>query len=99
MVRPIITPHAVRRFAELALGVRNLPTNDDDALKALELRGFDTREISAMLSAFLTRAVDLGAVAVTLRGSRYVLRGRRLITVLSTGNRKRRRARIERDGD
>lgn len=101
MATPVITHHALRCFAERALGVQGLPADDHEALKVLASRGFDLNDLSRTLSAFLSRAVSLGAVAVTLDGSRYILRGRVLTTVVpaSRPRPRARRARIERDDD
>lgn len=83
MTKPVVTVHAVRRFAERVLGVEGLPGNDDEALKIMrEVHGLDTDEIRRLLGVFVTQAVMLRATAVTLRGARYVLRGKTLVTVV-----------------
>jgi len=99
--KPTITDHAVRRFAERALGVTGLPESDKAAVAALaDVHGFDVAAIRQALRTLISQGVELGAAAVTLSGSRYVLRDGALITVLDKRGKYRRRGpRIERSGD
>ncbi len=99
--RPVVTVHALRRFAERALGVTGLPDDDREAVAALaEVHGLDVKQIREALRGLIAQGVDLGAEAVTLSGFRYVLRDGALITVLDKRNKYRRRGpRIEQRED
>ena len=98
--KAIITMHAIRRFAERVMGVEGLSADDEAAVVELRaVHGIDTVEIERLLGDLVQRGVELGAVAVTLKGSRYVLRDRALITILDMPKRRRRQGRIDRSED
>lgn len=99
--KPVVTDHAIRRFAERVLGVRGLPAGDYDALGVLaEKHGLDIMEIERALAAAAQVGVDHKAGGVVSAGVHYVLNGNSLVTVWSRHKRRRRgKPRIDRDED
>lgn len=97
---PTITIHAIRRFAERVMGVRLEAKGDRAALAELrEVHKVDTEAIETVLTGIVRRGVAAGASAVILRRTRFVLEGRRLVTVTAFPKRRRRKGRIDRDED
>ena len=99
MSAPIITTHAIRRFAERLLGVRGLPEDDRAAVEALgDVHGLDVREIEKLLCAAVESGVACGASAVKLAGANFVLKNRSLVTVVKL-KRPSQRRRVDPDDD
>lgn len=91
MLKPRVTPHAVRRYAERALDIAGLPNDDCHALDELRrVHGLDIEEIMAALALLVSRGVAAGAAAVTFQGLRYILRRETVVTVLLKTRRRRR---------
>ena len=96
---PIITIHAVRRYAERVLEVKGLDAEDPIALGELRaVHGVDTVEIERHLLSVVRRGVAAGAMAVRFRGARFMLTEEVLTTIL-TKPKKRRRPRVDHDRD
>lgn len=95
-----VTMHAVRRFAERALGVRGLPADDAAAMADLQqIHGLDIVEIRELLSGAVANAMRLGASAVKIGGVRFVLAHGKMVTVTKRPRINRRRIDREVDWD
>lgn len=100
MRRPVITAHAVRRFAERFLGICGLPEHDGAAITALQdVHGVDVGRLREMLAERVQRGVLAEAPIVRLGGARYVLEENKLVTILQVERRPRRKRPIERERD
>jgi len=100
VVKPVITVHAIRWFAERVLGIRGLPDDDVEAVAALRaVHKVSTADLERVLEQLVERGVTAGASAVLFAGTRYILKGPYLITVLNIRRQPRFSHPIERDGD
>lgn len=83
-VRARATDHAVRRFAERALGiVLDEALSDAAAMAALAHRGVNVRAVRASLAHYGGLGVAHGANAVVVNGLKLVIQDRAVVTVLA----------------
>lgn len=80
---PMITAHAIRRFAERILGFSGLPDDDREAVWVIgNIYGLDPSIIEGWLEALVGPAVAVKARGITLGGVFFKLDGRKLVTVV-----------------
>ena len=97
---PIVSIHAVRRFAERVLGVKGLSLEDPIAMGELRsVYGIDTVEMERELAKMVEIGVAAGAGAVLVHGLRFVLHEGVLVTVIPKPKKSRRKRRIDRGDD
>lgn len=82
-VRARVTDHAIRRYAERALGVWVEAADDTAALTVLRRRGVNVGAIRERIAVAGGLGVANGAVAVIADGRKLVLQGPAVVTVLA----------------
>lgn len=93
--QPHVSDHAMRRWLERVHGVVLAGTIDSEVIDNLERDGLMTRKLmTEAIRKIVFRGVAAGAAAVVFEGSRYIIKGHTITTVMKEKKRRRRGPRI-----